>query len=495
MEEVKGEKIDPVVALKKLHRMGADNETMFSVLNANYAVVKYGSETLVASVIGNDITVMKVHDFHNIFANVRVQEGRRFVEISKVWFNWPGRRQYMRRGIVFEPGGKLDIPDDMLNLWRGFGIEPKPGDWSLLRNHLLDVVCSGNATHFDYLVRWLAYAVQRPNEPIGVAVAMRGPQGAGKGVVARTLGKIFGKHFAHIANGEQLIGRFNASLATSCLVFLDEALWSGDRKGEGVLKALITEPRLQLEAKFRDPVMVVNRLRIIAASNNDWFVPAGMGDRRWFILDVADAFAGTDHPEYWNPLYREIENGGAEAMFYDLLNMDLSTFDVRAVPYTAAKAHQQAHSLRGIEAWVYHILQEGAIGYSVWQNDGLAVGKADAYKQYLDFSKEQRDWKPDIKSVWSKRCASCSDGAWRIRGKKSDSRSGFVRLGSRPWMIAATNSRFVRARRIWNGSRRPRRMTAQTPPDRSTKMRIRRQSYRRRRTPQSWHPSRTPSWD
>jgi len=232
---------------------------------------------------------------------------------------------------------------------------------------------------------------------------MRGPQGAGKGVVARTLGKIFGKRFAHIANGEQLIGRFNASLATSCLVFLDEALWAGDRKGEGVLKALITEPRLQLEAKFRDPVMVVNRLRIIAASNNDWFVPAGMGDRRWFILDVADAFAGTDHPEYWNPLYREIENGGAEAMFYDLLNMDLSTFDVRAVPYTAAKAHQQAHSLRGIEAWVYHILQEGAIHNHLWRNDGFTVGKGEAYREYLDFSKEQRDWKPDVKPVWSKK--------------------------------------------------------------------------------------------
>ena len=161
-----------------------------------------------------------------------------------------------RRGIVFEPGGPLDVPDDMLNLWRGFGIEPKQGDWSLLRNHLLNVVCSGNATHFDYLIRWMAYAVQRPNEPIGVAVALRGAQGAGKGVVARTLGKIFGKHFAHIANGEQLTGRFNASLATSCLVFLDEALWAGDKKGEGVLKALITEPRLQLEAKFRDPIMV-----------------------------------------------------------------------------------------------------------------------------------------------------------------------------------------------------------------------------------------------
>ena len=29
------------------------------------------------------------------------------------------------------------------------------------------------------------------------------------------LAKSFGRHFAHIANGEQLTGRFNASVATS----------------------------------------------------------------------------------------------------------------------------------------------------------------------------------------------------------------------------------------------------------------------------------------
>ena len=108
--------------------------------------------------------------------------------------------------------------------------------------------------------------------------------------------------------------------------------------------------------------MVENRLRIIVASNNDWVVPTGIGDRRWFVLDVANTFAGTGHREYWDALYAEIENGGAAAMFYDLLTMDLSGFDVRAVPHTAAKAQQQAHSLIGTEAWLYHVLQEGGIG-------------------------------------------------------------------------------------------------------------------------------------
>ncbi len=183
------------------------------------------------------------------------------------------------------------------NLWRGFGIEPKQGDWTLMRSHIL-TSCARNSRCFLIisLGGWPTPSSTRMGQ-IGVAVAFRGAQGAGKGVVARTLGKMFGKHFPHIANGDQLTGRFNASLATSCVVFLDEALWAGDKKGEGVLKALITEPRLQLEAKFRDPIMVDNRLRIIVASNEDWVVPAGMGDRRWLILDVANTFAWHRTPE------------------------------------------------------------------------------------------------------------------------------------------------------------------------------------------------------
>jgi hypothetical protein len=436
------DEINPVSALMTLRDRGADIKTLLVATNENYAVVRYGSEILVANIIGNEIKCMNEQNFHRMFANLAISKppielvlrkikelvqrigndifsmtdedfNNAFIDLvdikwkssnlSRSWFNWKGRRQYFGRGVVFEPGGPLEIPNDMLNLWRGFGIKPKQGDWSLLRNHILNVVCSGQQDHYDYLVKWMAYAVRHPNEPIGVAVAFRGAQGAGKGIVARTFGKLFGKHFAHIANGDQLTGRFNASLGTSCVVFLDEALWAANKKGEGVLKALITEPTLQLEAKFRDPIMVDNRLRIIVASNNDWVVPTGIGDRRWFVLDVANTYAGTEHRKYWVALYAEIENGGAAAMFDDLLTMDLRGFDVRAVPHTAAKAQQQAHSLTGTEAWLYDVLQEGAIGCDNWQSVGLTLRMDDAYMDYEDFSKRQHAWRPEIKSVWSKK--------------------------------------------------------------------------------------------
>jgi hypothetical protein len=405
IEEVKEGKVDPVVAVRGLHKRRAGNEAMFAVLNASYAVVRYGGEIVIANIIRNDVILMKVENFHKMYANVRVRMGLDLVEVSKVWFRWRGRRQYFDRGIVFEPGGPLDAPDDMINLWRGFGIKPKEGDWSLLRSHILNVLCAGRQDLFEYVIKWMAYTVQYPSQPIGVAIALRGAQGAGKGIVARTFGKIFGKHFAHIANGEQLTGRFNASVATSCVVFLDEAFWAGEKKAEGVLKALITEPRLQLEAKFRDPIMVDNHLHIIVASNNDWCVPAGMGDRRWLVLDVADTFAGTGHRDYWDALHAEIENGGAEAMFHDLLQKDLENFNVRAVPHTAAKADQQVLSLHGTVAWLHHILQEGCITYKRWEWDanGLTIQTGDAYEDYEAFCKKQHHWRPDVKSIWARK--------------------------------------------------------------------------------------------
>jgi hypothetical protein len=396
------QKPSPVSVLMALHAKGVGIGRLRVAMNQFYAVVKYGTQVLVAT-IDDDICLMKVEDFHKMLANIVVVLGDYEIPVSRSWFKWKDRRQYLGAGVVFQPGGPLEIKGDMLNLWRGFGVKPAPGDWSLLRDHIFKEVCSGHQEHFDYLIRWMAYAVQHPDRPMGVAVAFLGAQGAGKGIVARTFGKFFGKHFSHIANGDQLTGRFNASIGMSCAVFLDEALWAGDRKGEGVLKALITEPSLQLEAKFRDPIRVENRLRIIVASNNDWAIPAGIGDRRWFVLYVADTYSGTAHQNYWDAVYDQIDCGGAAAMLHDLLSMDVSAFNVRAVPHTAAKALQQVHSLQGSMAWLHDVLEEGAIAGERWQDAGLTIETDRTYTSYEEFSKRQRAWKPEIKSVWSKK--------------------------------------------------------------------------------------------
>jgi hypothetical protein len=403
----------PNAALKEMLDRGANLGDLLSAMNKIYAVVKYGDQIAIANIVEKRVDFMSDREFHKMMANQVLRSGNNDkITLSRHWFHWIYRRQYIGRGAVFEPGGPLEIPGDMLNMFRGLAIDPAPGDWSLMRAHILNVLCAGRQDLFDYFIRWMAWGVQRLDRPIGVAVALLGDQGAGKGIFVRTYGSLFGEHFAHIANGDQLTGRFNATIGKSCLVFLDEAVWAGDKKGEGVLKGLITEPSLSLEAKFRDPIMVTNRLRIIVASNNEWAVPAGIGDRRWLILNVDNSYAGTNHGAYFDALGSEIESGGAAAMLCDLLAMDLSTFNVRAVPRTAAKAQQQALSLPTVEAWVFQVLQEGAIEHRnqsgpsdkrEWQGNGLTVGKDFAFSAYEDFSSRRREYRAAGKSMWAKR--------------------------------------------------------------------------------------------
>jgi hypothetical protein len=178
----------------------------------------------------------------------------------------------------------------------------------------------------------------------------------------------------------------------------------------------------------------------MVASNNDWAVPAGVGDRRWFVLQVANTYAGMENKDYWSALHAEIDKGGPAAMLHDLLAIDLTNFDLRAIPHTAAKAQQQALSLRGTAAWLYHVLQEGELGDKRWNVIGLSVRKDHAYECYKDFAKQRREWSPEIKSIWSKnvrlmlgcnvRDARPTSGRDRVRsfefGPLSDCRMAFA---------------------------------------------------------------------
>src|SRR5215212_1599572 len=235
----------PNAALKERLERGASLNDLLSAMNKIYAVVRYGDQIVIANIVGKRIDFMSDREFHKMMANQVFQsDDGKPMKISRHWFNWVYRRQYIGRGAVFEPGGALEIEGDMLNMFRGLAIDPVPGNWPLMQLHIREILCAGRQEIFDYFIRWMAWSVQNLGRPIGVATALLGDQGAGKGIFVRTFGSLYGEHFAHVANGEQLTGRFNASIGKSCLVFLDEAVWAGDKKAEGVLKALITEPSL-----------------------------------------------------------------------------------------------------------------------------------------------------------------------------------------------------------------------------------------------------------
>lgn len=269
------------------------------------------------------------------------------------WLQHPAHRTY--EGLVFQPG-----PCDprFYNLWRGFAVEPKPGDCSLYLAHLKANICSGHDRLYRYVLAWMANVVQSPGTRPGVALVLRGRQGTGKGIFAKGFGSLFVPHFAHITNSHQLVGRFNALLKQAILVFADEAFWAGDKQAEGTLNALITEETHNIEPKGVDPFSVKNFMHLIVASNHEWVVPAASEARRWLVLDVSGAHL-QDH-DYFKAISEQMKNGGREALLYELLHYDGRDVDLWTVPKTAALADQKVHSMTPVEKFWFNCLKAGS---------------------------------------------------------------------------------------------------------------------------------------
>jgi len=262
-------------------------------------------------------------------------------------------------GLTLDPAGGR-IVDGRLNLWCGFGKQPVAGAWPLLRAHIEAVICNGHAPSIDYLFKWLAWTLRHPGEPSEVAVVLRGLKGTGKGILARVLLDIFASHGQHISNREHLTGRFNSHLMHCCFIFLDEAIWPGDKPGEGTLKRIVTEPTLTIEAKGFDACEARNRLSIMMSSNEDWVCPASHDERRFAVFNVSDA-RRTDRA-YFAALVDEIKTGGTEAFFADMLAMELGDWHPRNdVPETEGLAMQKQESARPELDWLWNILEEGAL--------------------------------------------------------------------------------------------------------------------------------------
>lgn len=276
------------------------------------------------------------------------------------WLKWKHRKTF--QGIDMAPGQPQELPNDMLNLWRGFSVKPAQGTWGLMKRHIVEVLAGGSVEAAQYIVRWAAWTVQNPGERAEVALVFRGAKGTGKGTFARALRDIFGQHGLQIFNPKHLVGSFNGHLRNCLLLYADEAFWAGDKQGESVLKGMLTEPTLIIEQKGVDAMQWRNRLHVIMTANADWVVPASHDERRYCVFDVNDRYAVNE--KYFNPLHAELANGGLSAMLHDLQAMDLQGWHPRKIVNTEALRAQKERSMPPIYEWYEALLQDGVLPYA-----------------------------------------------------------------------------------------------------------------------------------
>jgi hypothetical protein len=130
----------------------SEADKLLANLNVDHCVVLDGARTMVLRFeeteydAGGEHYIIRVPmflrftDFRNLYLHRRIKLGEdRSKDWGKWWLTHPLRRQY--EGVIFKPGAP-QVVNGKLNLWCGWGVEPKRGEWGLMREHLYEVLAA-----------------------------------------------------------------------------------------------------------------------------------------------------------------------------------------------------------------------------------------------------------------------------------------------------------------------------------------------------------------
>jgi hypothetical protein len=322
-------------------------------LNTEYALVLAGNK---AAVMKFDeptkFRLLQTSAFTTWFGN-QFLNGE---PLGAYWMTHAERRQYS--GIEFAPPGSAPHPN-FYNLWQGFTCKPVKGCCSKFLAHLKDNAANGDEATYLWIFGWWAQIFQHPSVKTGTSLGFRGPFGAGKTKIGEVFGSLIGDHYQPVSRSGHITGQFNSHMAALLVLHADEAFWAGDKDSVGVLRDLVTGLQHLLEFKGVDKIRMKNYIRLFITGNPDWMVPAGFKERRWAIFDIGEDKVQDN--DYFAAIDEEMNNGGREALLYELLNFDLKQVNLRIIPKTAALLDQQIASMTPEETWWFETLMRGAL--------------------------------------------------------------------------------------------------------------------------------------
>jgi hypothetical protein len=309
---------------------------------------------------------------------------------ADVWLKSPKRRKY--KGIIFDPR-TTESPKDFYNLWKGFSKNPIKGDCLKYWSHIEKNICNDDKESYLYLRKWMACIFQYP-DVVHTAIVLCGSQGVGKNSFVNPLGVLLGSHYVPLSNIAELITNFNSHLKNAVLIHANEALWGGNKKDIGTVKAMITEETCLIEGKGKDRIVVPNFKHVILSSNEDWPVHLDPDDRRFFVLRVAENHK-EDHG-YFKEVKDELENGGYEALLYDLLHEDLSNFDPRKLPTSSNSFSIKIRSCDSAHRYLYEVLCEGGFSVATLHDNEMPVWqpiipKDAIYQDYISWCDQNKE--------------------------------------------------------------------------------------------------------
>ena len=239
---------------------------------------------------------------------------------------------------------KDKCPENHYNLWKPFAIEnikdyeeDKKG-LDFILNHI-KILCNHQHEVYEYVLDFIAHMFLYPEEKAGKFILFISAQGTGKGLFYELLTNMLGneKVFETAQAERDVFGSFNVGMLNSYLVNLEEINFLSTKGNEGVFKNIVTQKKMNINAKGKDLIEIRSYHRFMGSCNpedSDIPIKSFEGDRRNLLIKCSDEKKG--NTEYFSELIKLVNSKNLQKTFYEyLINRDnIDLFVSRPIPKT-----------------------------------------------------------------------------------------------------------------------------------------------------------------
>jgi hypothetical protein len=293
-------------------------------------------------------------NYAHFTAEITVGEDVKTVNVPKIWIADPKRVEV--QSLEYKPGQPRLIPTALgipnLNLWKGMGCDPDPGDvepWlELLSNNVPDDELR------QWLIAWCAYPLQNLGCKMTSYPLVFGPSGTGKNLFFKPLHHIYGRN-AVVISRDHVSSNFNSIYAMKQFVHVDEIkTQSGVRDNVAQkVKLLISQERMVVNRKGQ-PEFEVDANANFAITDNFWdCLKLDQDDRRACVIRWEGAIDRRGDQPYWSKYVQWTEHYGPMHLYDWLLKQDIRWFDPTSwAPATKWKEQVKEATTAPLESWV-----------------------------------------------------------------------------------------------------------------------------------------------
>lgn len=301
------------------------------------------------------------------------------------------RGQVFKLPVVQETCFRPDLPkheittDDLgrrvVNIFVPVNIKKTDGDTSPFMRHLIKLFPVERDRQI--LLAYMAACVQYPGRKFQWCPVIQGVEGNGKTFLMSAVSYTVGERYVHSVNANELGDagtKFNSWLYGKLLIVVEEIFVKQKFHVLEALKPLITNTRIEFQAKGQDQFTGDNRANFLMATNHKDAIPVGDDKRRWAVFYsaqqspedmVRDGFIFPDRTptDYMKGLWDWFNHeGGKEAVAGMLSSYQIpDEFNpagmLHRAPHTSSYEEAKSRSVSPIEEMIRDAIEDDMPGF------------------------------------------------------------------------------------------------------------------------------------